>query len=765
MAKCLLSAVFVARLVTPTEGAGIGETIWIAQLALLALLAWAFGCYQERKLALPSESIDIAAGLLVGGHILSALLIVLGTGDKRSALTMLWEWVGVGATYFLIRQGAGSVQFRRDMLSLVMAIAVPLAVVGLHQYFLGYADVQRQYGSVKSRWDELQQRLPQLTAHDAAIEEAQVEREFARLGVPLTEGARVMWEQRIFESREPFGMFALANTFAGVLGVALVLWIGATADRFQFRQVRWPLVFAELSCVLVGYCLVLTKSRTAYVAMTVALPLWMLLSYGWARITRIRKLWLVVGAVILAVFMVVGWETEIFDQLLFIEAGKSLKYRSEYWAGTWHMLCAGTGNLLFGVGPGNFRQHYLRHKLPESSEEIADPHNMLLDVWSSGGLVALAGLILICVIIGRRLFPCATAKTDDSGGSMPAPPLGSGKPDGGRATHFQQNSESMRKESANQFQAPGVWLLVGGAGGVVSVFGSSGWQDDRLLLLLCGWLVVLFIMAIRSREDVLIRLAPAIAFVFLAVHLLGAGGIGMPAISQLFLMLPAVGTAAYSPSMARTRLNSRVRIVGVGTALLGVYVACWTTGMSPVLNRRAFVVAGDDALNARNPDPERSEASYRKAAEFDSLSPEPYEKLGAIYYAHWQARPGDRMYFDRAVQSYEQAAARNPHSFAQYRALGELYFERFARSKDRADARHAAEFFSQAVERYPNHAELQARHALALAHAARSSEARTAAERALALHKSNLKARHLDKFLSQATVAQLQEIVSHGNLK
>src|SRR4029079_4411509 len=75
---------------------------------------------------------------------------------------------------------------------------------------------------------------------------------------------------------------------------------------------------------------------------------------------------------------------------------KSLRYRFEYWSSTWQMLQESTRNWLTGVGPGNFRQHYLQFKLPQSSEEIAAPHNLMLDVRANGGLLALAGLAGLC---------------------------------------------------------------------------------------------------------------------------------------------------------------------------------------------------------------------------------------------------------------------------------------------------------------------------------------------------------------------------------
>src|SRR5690606_19606381 len=77
------------------------------------------------------------------------------------------------------------------------------------------------------------------------------------------------------------------------------------------------------------------------------------------------------------------------DRQVITEAPKSLQYRLEYWTAT---LAALRESPILGTGPGNFRQAYLAHKLPGSSEEVLDPHNLFLDVWAGGGLIGLAGL-------------------------------------------------------------------------------------------------------------------------------------------------------------------------------------------------------------------------------------------------------------------------------------------------------------------------------------------------------------------------------------
>src|SRR5262249_47471001 len=128
---------------------------------------------------------------------------------------------------------------------------------------------------------------------------------------------------------------------------------------------------------------------------------------------------------------------------------------------TWQMLRETPRNWLAGVGPGNFRQHYLQFKLPQSSEEIADPHNLVLDVWANGGLLALAGLVGICWAGLRTLWQRGDSPVQQSNGAS--------------------------------------WRIVGGDGlmagallGYIAVLCLGLGNQETLLLLSMGWLLVVF---------------------------------------------------------------------------------------------------------------------------------------------------------------------------------------------------------------------------------------------------------------------------------
>jgi hypothetical protein len=64
------------------------------------------------------------------------------------------------------------------------------------------------------------------------------------------------------------------------------------------------------------------------------------------------------------------------------KAWKSFGYRVQYWQSSVLMIA---DHPLVGCGPGNFQNVYTQYKLPDASEEVADPHNFLLDVWATAG--------------------------------------------------------------------------------------------------------------------------------------------------------------------------------------------------------------------------------------------------------------------------------------------------------------------------------------------------------------------------------------------
>ncbi len=201
------------------------------------------------------------------------------------------------------------------------------------------------------------------------------------------------------------------------------------------------------------------------------------------------------------VFFWIAAQSGGFDREVISEAPKSLAYRLQYWAGAWDVV---KEHPWLGTGPGNFRQHYLQYKLPESSEEIADPHNWIFDLWTSGGLLALLGSFLL---LGWAVRQVRRERTVDA------------------------SAENGLSFSAWEAGAAAAFFLV-----MLVRWVSGDFVGLRLVGLLLAGVIVWAIL----RKTPLAKVPREAMFAGIAalmVHLLGAGGMEMPAITQTALIL------------------------------------------------------------------------------------------------------------------------------------------------------------------------------------------------------------------------------------
>jgi hypothetical protein len=720
----LTATVVISRLITATEGAVLGDTLWIVQLTLLTLLAWIFAEFRRGALRWQFDRYDAGVTLLVLGEGLSALWN-WSLADRRAMLNMLWEWAGLLVTWFLLRRLARRAAARQQLVTAFLALGVTLSGMGIWQHYAGFAEMRNEVVRLQKEWDSLQSEGRPVDPREAREWDQKVQRlraEFVRMRIPTDDGARMLWDQRVNASSEPIGTFALANTFAGVLLAAVLIGAGIVLHE-RWATTEWSLWkrgVTVLVCGAIVFCLILTKSRTAYVGFLAGLIAGLGAMRFRANATRRHWLWGGGALAGLGLAVVVAGLTGGLDRLVLFESFKSLKYRSEYWLGSWHMLSDEPLRLLFGVGSGNFRSNYLQFKLPESSEEIADPHNMVLDVWSSGGIIGLAGLCLLCAtgisLLGHRdsneVGSDATAITDE------------------RSSSF---------------------LRAGVIPGALLAFGATwligGSFDDRLLPLAFGWGTMLALA--RGLGWGVPRLVwYGAAFLGLAIHLLGAGGIAMPAITQTLLFLIAIGTSSPSAGEWKGKIESRIGWIAVGAGAIGLYLLCWFTALIPVMNARADLAVGDQALFEEGR-PEKALRAYKRAAEADPLSGEACERLAQLNLQLWLAsKDSGNEQFDQSVYWQRLAIVRDPGNYGGYRALGAAYLTRFDRTRDPEDATLAADEFSRAQALYPNHAELLSELAEASWHAGQADGARAFASRSLELNEINQAAGHVDKVLS-----------------
>ncbi|MFM8581893.1 MAG: O-antigen ligase family protein, partial [Planctomycetaceae bacterium] len=403
----LLAMACVGRLLTATEAASIGGTLGFALLSSLSLAVLTAGRAWSVSPPPRWQVVDGLIALLCGSPLL-AWLAASPTADLRAGATMIAEWVGLWATWCCLRTLQWETAWVGRLQRLIVCVVFALALLGIWQNLEGYRQAREDYRKLKAELGAAQQRLADPSDPAARLrardDVRRLEAIYLELGIPLDPAGQLLWESRLEHSQEPVGLFALANTFAAVLLSGLAWWLwpparasfptsvgkpSAPAHATPPKRVGWGRV---LAVVPIAFCLLLTKCRSAWLASLAMGPLAAWVTWRESRGTPPtsgtsplpRRLWLA-GAVLglgLVVTAVAGGQ---LDRLVVLESFKSLRYRIEYWQGTWQMLSAPEHptRWLTGVGPGQFRSNYLPFKLPQSSEEIADPHNALFDHWAS----------------------------------------------------------------------------------------------------------------------------------------------------------------------------------------------------------------------------------------------------------------------------------------------------------------------------------------------------------------------------------------------
>lgn len=367
-----MAALFVARPLLPSESAPQGEGLLFVMIWLLLLLTWAGIGWRDRKLLLHFNLVDAGVLALVGWHTVAALWALFQSGPGRPTLNLLWEWIALVVSYFLVRQLLRTRQAMQTLLAAMIGLAFALSCYGIYQYAVELPALQEQFA-----------------ANPQAVLQAS--------GFADDPAAQHRFKQRI-NSNEPYATFALANSLAGYLAPWLVLLFGIAGQLGCARPRPWlALAIAVGMTLVLVICLILTKSRTAYLAvgMGMAFVLIQLGKFGW-------KVWL--SAMLTGVLLAAAaWASGAVDREVLTEAGKSFSYRLQYWQGAQEII---QNQPIFGCGPGRFREHYTRYKAETASEEVLDPHNFLFELTATAGVPALLLFLVLVGLLARRLWRC-----------------------------------------------------------------------------------------------------------------------------------------------------------------------------------------------------------------------------------------------------------------------------------------------------------------------------------------------------------------------
>ncbi|WP_237225833.1 O-antigen ligase family protein [Rubinisphaera sp. JC750] len=725
------TSLFFARWWVPVESAAAGDTalLVLPWMLLLALAGWLVSTGRFPKTFLKFDLADLGLGLIALGALVGCGSVWSMGGQLRAAFNMTWEWLGIIVAVFLLRRFWGATRSSAPV-AVLLGIGLTLSAQGIYQHSV---QLPSQRAVVLPMVEEYQETYAQLQSTElspAARErllsaQQSQERLLFQNGIPSEPRSLQMFVERL-NSSEPFAQFALTNTLAGVLLICLLLQLslGIRLFRSTTASSRGAQVFLAVAVVATFYCLVLTKSRTAWVAGLMGI---VLLALQRPRNQNARRHILQAGAV--AVLLLVlgvggGLLTGALDLEVITEANKSLSYRVEYWTASLAML---QDHWATGVGPGNFRQNYLAYKLPYSSEEILDPHNLWLDAWAGNGLLGLLGLAIVVFFMLRRawnqfLSP-AVAESD-----------------------FKQSVDQSVKPAVIATALSGLWAML---------FVSP---EIAPLIEVVALLAFLGTIAAAGFGKLLNQSRPAayamtVAALAAIIHLHGAGGFAMPGIISAVLLL-GLGPRVFDEKSDEFSQPSKS---WAAPAAMGLAILLLIGGTSLVV--RPELASWTATARLANANSSRAaQIALNDWAEADSVNPAPWMQLGQMYASMAKETPGsDRdAYAQAAVTALKKAAPLDPANHHVYQAIAAVYAEQATAGK--ADAWTEAVRNQQlAVDRYPGSAELQADLSAYLASAGRTNDAAKVATKALEIHELNEKAGHVDRLLDGETVDALKK--------
>lgn len=605
-------------------------------------------------------------------------------------------WLATAAVITVSRRVATGRAMTLALLRLFAVVAVGVAIYGWHQWWIG---------------------IPKLIADYQRDPEAILE----QVGIVAEKGSamRVVFENRLYDGG-PTGTFALANSMAVMLLGGLVVVTGLyIVARPTLARVQH---YVYLLAIAIVFGMVLaSRSRSAVLAILLLMTLLVAMQFRqrasrWMRAHRLGSLMIVIIAT-----LVVGGSllyalrgTEWLEQ-----APASIAIRLNYWRASMSML---SDSPWFGVSPGQFKASYESYRAAASNEQIADPHQFLLQIATAGGLPALAILgVMIGYIAWRSVAVRGTA---------------------GHANEAKDRAESGETHAlseANAMAAGGGTVLVGALLALCGVWilGVAVGQVPTFEAGLVATIGAVVFAAIAmfgdggvslEKGERSLRSAAGYAVVAMAIALMTSGGISVPGVSLFVWAMLGLATPVQVAEQASGAEQTRAAEPAQGilsfdvnrptVALASLIVVCllvWhRVGIAPLDKSKAALNRFEFAWSQQQI--EAAVTALEDAALADRWDVSPWVQLAAIYRSLAVARPGGREKWEASWDQAEQEAiARAPRDPVVLKQLGDNRLIHFQRYQEPVAVQRANAIFERVVELSPSHQAYAAQWAAILA--------------------------------------------------
>lgn len=534
----LVTGLVVARPLVLGEDPGLTDPLSDPGSLLLVLLWLVAGVLWGVWRAWSGDStwhgglVELGLLALVGTQFLAA---GVAAHYQRAAWLVAWEWLAVLAAFVLIRQLSAAAEEHRLFLAAVMATAVCLSAQAVYQAGWTIPLMQEQFlGKPRALLDELRKQGENLDEDDP-----RVERYLRRL-----------------QEGHATATYAHPNSFAGYLVLLIPTACGFVAVAWRQRREQWQVGLLVVAEVLLLLALWFTHSRGGMLALLLvgaAAAVWF-----WRDLVR-RHAFLVglvlAGLVALAVVAYTGgW----LDAATGKQSG-SLGLRRDYWQATWSMVL---DHPWLGVGPGNFGRHYPQYRLPTAFEDIKDPHNFILELLATSGIVGLAaGLAALGMLLGTTFrYALSTGEETPAEPSSRTPwEFYFGGMLGLLVAFVARTAglapQQIGDEAAAALLRSGIWF------GTFALYASVPWSGRSLVFALTAGIIALLL------------------------NLLVSGGFSQPAVAQPLWIVAALALAAqHRPATVPASTPAALACLWPLPVFLAACLAFFLLAFTPVMN-------------------------------------------------------------------------------------------------------------------------------------------------------------------------------------
>ncbi|MFH1478508.1 MAG: O-antigen ligase family protein [Candidatus Omnitrophota bacterium] len=153
---------------------------------------------------------------------------------------------------------------------------------------------------------------------------------------------------------------------------------------------------ALIAVILISFALLLTKSMGAWLSLIVALIIYVVVGYKTLRFEKRIAIISSIFIVLALIFILLSRG----ERLINLENPQnSITQRIAYWKTAINII---KYHPIFGVGPGNFQEVFLKYKIG-SDTDTRYAHNLFLQIWVELGILGLIGLIYLLSMIVKNL--------------------------------------------------------------------------------------------------------------------------------------------------------------------------------------------------------------------------------------------------------------------------------------------------------------------------------------------------------------------------